>query len=190
MTIARFAVPLFVTFATPAIAGPFGVDVEGFTPEKYSCSNLSGLFYRCMGVPKPHNDFEAYAVQYHKDAGLCMIKGIGKDVKENGYGGMVREKVEEIYSQVSSKYGKLEKSDFLLPSSIWNEPDEWLMGLVKSERVYAYSGEISPSVDGIATYLVAAGATSSDSGYVIVEFYTENKEKCEVANSKDGASSF
>lgn len=179
-----------VLSAYAAKAGPFGVDVDGFALEKYGCMKTDGLYYTCLKVPTPHNEFETYVVRYHPDAGVCTIKGIGKDINENGFGTTTKEHVDKIYDQVSPKYGKLDKMDFLLPTSIWNESDEWLMGLVQNDRSYAYIGAVAPPIEGINTYGIMAGATSSDTGYVIVEFQTTNYDKCDVAEAKDGAASF
>jgi hypothetical protein len=176
--------------AHAVIAGPFGIEVDGFSLEKYSCSKADGQYYICTSLPSPHNDFEQYIVRYHLDAGLCSIKGIGKNIDENGFGSNTKSMTDSLYGQISKKYGKAEKMDFLFPSSIWNEGDEWLMGLVQDERSYAYIGDVSPPVEGITKYGVIAGAVSGSKGYVIVEFQTTNYDKCDAAEAKDGASSF
>lgn len=186
----EFSIGILLLTAYTADAGPFGIEVDGFTLEKYACESTSGLFYKCSNIPLPHNEFEMYGVRYHPDVGVCTIKAIGRDISNDGFGTSTKNKVDEIYNQVSPKYGEIEKADFLLPSSIWNEADEWLMGIVKNERIYAYIGDVSPAVEGIKEYGVMATASSSDTGYVTVEFLTINSEKCDVAESKDGASSF
>jgi hypothetical protein len=174
----------------PVSAGPFGIEVDGFTLDKYGCINAEGLYYKCVKIPSPHNAFELYVVRYHAEAGLCAIKGIGKDIVENGSGSTTKAKVDEIFSQVSQKYGKVEIFDFLSPTSIWTENDEWLMGVVKKDRSYFYLGDVSPPVEGIKQYVIAAEAISSDTGYVDIEFNTINVDKCEAAEASDGASKF
>lgn len=173
-----------------AIAGPFGIDVVGFNVSQYSCTELGGQLYTCTSIPKPHNAFESYTLRYHADAGLCSIVAIGKDIRENGFGTQTKKMVESLYEQVSKKYGDVEKGDILLSTSIWNEPDEWLMGIMQKERVYNYIGDVEPPIEEIKKYGVMALATSSDVGYVVVEFHTVNYEKCEEAETRDGASSF
>jgi hypothetical protein len=181
---------LGISTVTPAMAGPFGIDVEGFSLDKYSCIDAGGQYYACTSIPKAHDYFESYLVRYHPDAGLCSISGIGKAIEENGFGTGTISKTDELHNQISQKYGRVKRQDILLSTSIWNEPDEWLMGLSQQERSYAYIGDVSPAVEEIAKYSVIAAASSSDTGFVVVDFRTVNFDKCETAKTKDGAASF
>ncbi|MEO3480666.1 hypothetical protein AAFO90_23795 [Phaeobacter sp. CAU 1743] len=191
MKVSLLVATLGVLSSVRAVAGPFGVDsTDGFDLDQYECSEIAKAFYSCENVPKPHPDFEQYIVQYHPEVGVCMIKGVGKDIQDNRYGGSTVSAVDEIYGQVSSKYGEVKKFDYLMTGSIWDEPEDWMMGLAKDERTYAYFGEITPVVDGISKYIVAGKASRSDVGYVIVEFHTPVTDDCDTKASDDAASSF
>jgi hypothetical protein len=148
----------FCIMASSVTAGPFGIDVDGFLPEKYACQKVSGARYKCHDVPEPHPAFEAYAVRYYSEVGLCMIKGIGKNLEPNRYGSSIEAQVDEIYGQVSSKYGQAKKSDFVLPGARWDDPNEWTMSILQNERMYGYLAEGISEVDGIVKYEIFFGA--------------------------------
>jgi hypothetical protein len=173
-----------------ATAGPFGLDDETFQLDQFQCGDEVSGFYTCLSVPKPHPDIETYIVQFVDGVGLCMIKGISKNIPDSIYGDGTRRKVDEIYDQLSSKYGKGDKLDFLRPGSIWNEPEDWTMGLLKDERTYAALWDLPSPVDGVADIALAAKAVNREASYFIVEFHKDNTDECDIAQSTKAADSF
>jgi hypothetical protein len=59
---------------------------------------------------------------------------IGKDIVTNGYGEEIQTAFREICDALSATYGTPQIADFLKTGSIWSEPREWTMGLLKKER--------------------------------------------------------
>ena len=54
----------------------------------------------------------------------------------------------EVVVQEIQRYGPTKKIDLIHPSSIWNEPQYWTMGLRREDRVYSY---LWPSEGGRCT---------------------------------------
>lgn len=180
----------FVLYFSGASAGPFGYDFDTFTPSAYGCGGQRGTFYRCDNAPKPHPDMEYYIVQYAEGVGLCMIKGVSNNIRDTVYGDETRNKTDEIHNQLKIKYGSGKKLDFLRSGSIWDEPRDWMMGLTKEERAYAYLWDLPNPIDGVSEIGLMARAARSDQGYIAVEFHSANTDACDEAESNDAASSF
>src|ERR1035437_1964643 len=69
------------------------------------------------------------------DEGLLKISALGNDIRTNGFGEEVRESFKTILDAVSETYGKPEDVfDYVKHGSIWKEPEDWMMGLLKKER--------------------------------------------------------
>ena len=180
----------YISFSHSAIAGPFGLDVESFNPVAGKCELKQPNLYSC-NVPKPHPDIESYIVKFVENVGICLIKGISEDIPDSRYGIDTKSKTDEIAAQLTPKYGKnTEFIDNLLPGSIWDQPEDWMMGLIKEERFYMYVWKPNEPVDGIISIYLAAQNTNTDNGYFAVEFHTSKSAECEAAIEKGSADSF
>lgn len=185
-----------LVLSAPAIARPFGFD----TASKQNPANVysyceddgSGFFnITCTNAPKPHPDMRLYVISFVEGLGICAIKGGTNDISDNGRGTITQTKTDDIAKQVKNKYGAwTKKSDFLASGSIWDESHYWMMSILKKDRYYSYTWELSSPIDGIDEVYVAARALHSDTGYVVTEFYTPIVDKCEEAIEKSAASSF
>ena len=68
-------------------------------------------------------------------AGVCKVAGLQNVPNPDKYGVEHRMAFDNIADKIVAKYGEPEsKVDRLLPGSIWDEPQDWLMGLWKKER--------------------------------------------------------
>lgn len=188
---------LFAALGPAAWAdGPFGVEIGSDISRYASCSPASSGngMYTCNAVPKPHSAFESYVLQYAPSTGVCWIKAVGKDIKDNSRGGSTQRNTDEIARQIAINYGPhTSTADFLTPDSIWDEPTDWLMGISEEDRYYGYFWEAEegfPPRNRVVEIGVLAKATSSDTGYVIVEFSGDNEEACEAEISRIEASVF
>src|SRR5690606_30552828 len=123
---------------------------------------------------KPHPVFEAYILQIGPTQGLCFVKGLGKDVETSVYGSELRTAYTKLRDQVEQSYGTYRETDTLLPGSIWSEPRDWMMALVKKERMLAatWNKETRATLrrDLRDIYLVAS-ALSSETGWLSLEYY-------------------
>lgn len=195
----RFSVSISATVTMLAVGftssiagandGPFGFSM-GATPSVYGCNplNIAGM-YECATAPKPHSSFETYVVQSSAETGICFVKGVGRNVTSNSYGTSIRAETDELAKQISVRYGEPQLFDDLLPGSIWDEPRDWLVSLVKKERRYTYKWESTPEEHVNEIYL-AALAIDDDTTYPVAEFYLANYQDCEASTKKGEASSF
>jgi len=174
-------VSLLVTTLLPfkVQAGPFGFDM-GKQASEYGCASMSTAnMYKCSEAPKEHPAFESYILQSTPKHGVCWIKAVGKNISDNGYGMSTKSVVDGFVEAFKNSYGEnVKKSDFLLSSSIWNEGDEFLMGLVKNERSYNYHWKTTTN-SSIKEIYVAAKGLRSDVGYPVVEYYGTHYDACD-----------
>ena len=99
-----------------------------------------------MGESLKNNGFSYYKaesdyfstlwVMHTPKAGVCKVTAYQVVVDPDQYGIEHRRTFDNLAQKIVAKYGKQTKElDSLLIGSIWNEPRDWLMGLVKKERV-------------------------------------------------------
>ena len=163
--------------------GPFGLAM-GMTKEMFNgrlTQAKTGLYFLDK-PPIPHDQFESYVVKIGENSGLCWIKGIGKSVASNGYGMQLKGAFDEFETKLDKRYGVHERTDFLMPASIWNDPQDWMMGLVKADRylMSAWKGGKTSLPNDLSTIALIAQAESSSSGYLALEYSFSNKEACDT----------
>lgn len=179
--------------ATNAMAGPFGLDMGmtlkdiGGKPEKVANGK-----YRLSSVPKPHSAFEAYIVQVSPKGGLCWIKAIGKDVPTSAYGIELKSAFNDMKGKLEKAYGKHETIDLLMTGSIWNEPNDFMMAMIKKERILlaVWNNEKgSTLVDNIKQVGLIASPSGQNKGYISIVYSFDNEKACEaeLAGQEDGA---
>lgn len=124
------------TARTPVKEGtPFGLHMGmtlteiGGNPKKAA----PGM-YIVTSVPEPHSAFESYVLQVGPEAGLCWVKGIGKNIQTSVYGVELKSAFNQMKERLQQFYGAPDVTDFLMTGSIWNEPKDWMMALIKKER--------------------------------------------------------
>lgn len=168
--------------------GPFGLRMGMTKLELHAGKQLEPFKYELSSVPKPHAAFESYVAEVTPKAGLCYLKGVGKDIQSNVYGVEIKTQFANLKNQLTQNYGEPEVIDTLLPGSIWNEPNEWLMALRKNERtlIAIWKKENgAPLKGGVRVVYLGAGANRGDSGYVSVDYEFDNKDQCEAEEADD-----
>jgi len=184
---------LLSIMSLPLFAGPFGIDI-GDMQDDSKFNNFSKLsddtpnYLIGTNPPKAHSAFDKYLVQFSIASGACWIKGIGKDIESDSYGIRTKSAIDKIAGQISKKYGTSEKSDRLLPGSIWDDPDDWMTALDQNERFYLYewSRETGATMadTGVRKILLVAQSSGGGDGYAILEFYLDNHDDCEREKSE------
>lgn len=185
---------IIFSFALPATvaAGPFGFELDAKPPSEFCSETETKMIFKCSSAPNPHSQMEFYTVKYADGIGVCMIKGVGIDIKDNGYGLSTKAKADNLSEQLSSKYGPpTEIKDILLPGSIWDEPEDYMMSLIKKDRYSWHHWELNSSdFEGLAEIFLAPQALSRDKGYIAIEFLTASYERCNEVASQSDAESF
>jgi hypothetical protein len=163
--------------------GPFGfwmgmrLEEIGAEPEE-----VAPLKYRVVNAPKPHSAFESYILQITPQYGLSWVKAIGHTIQTSVYGIELKTAFESLERKLSAIYGKFERTDFLMPDSIWNEPRDWMQSLLNKERylMTMWSPEHgSVLVDSLQSVLLVVGIFDLNSGYIGIEYSFENISSAE-----------
>jgi len=115
--------------------GPFGFWM-GMTLEEVGGepNEIAPAKYLLVTVPKPHSAFESYALQIIPKCGLSWIKAIGHTIQTSVYGVELQKAFDSLQKKLAASYGKGNRTDFLMPGSIWNEPRDWMQSLLNKER--------------------------------------------------------
>jgi hypothetical protein len=125
----------------PTTPGPFGFEA-GMTKEQIIAKLGSKNVKRTSGddivsfttAPIPHPDFNEYALRFAEDGRLIQIIAFTGPISSNDSGDQVKEKFAEISKALHTKYGEAFDVDRLTPGSIWHDPNDWMMGLLKKDR--------------------------------------------------------
>ena len=121
-----------------AFAGPFGLS-KGMTYEQVKEAYggrepVKGAEGRYLIVPSKHHPyFTKYVAWIDAKEGLNYIKAIRADISTNGYGIELRSKYESLEASLIKIYGTGDKISVLLPGSIWDDPDDWMIALEKKK---------------------------------------------------------
>lgn len=166
------------------IAGPFGLGMGmslkdiGGSPRKIAPGK-----YELTDVPNPHSAFKKYIVQVAPKNGLCWIKAIGKDISTSAYGIELKSAFNDMKGKLEKSYGEHATTDLLMPGSIWKEPNEFMMGMIKKERFLMAiwnSTKSSRLTNNIKQIGLDAKPNGRDNGYITVEYSFTNEESCEA----------
>ncbi len=173
----------FFGLADWAIAGPFGLSM-GMKP-----SEVGGKLkehgpgkYRTTEVPQPHSAFKEYLLFFGPKTGLCKIIATSPEVATSGYGTELRSAFERLEARLKVQYGKHERVDFLQKGSIWNEPKDFMTGLLKEERILIsyWSMEGGATLkDSISGLMLEAHALSQEKGAISVGYEFQNRDECQ-----------
>lgn len=125
----------------PTMPGPFGFEA-GMTKDQVIAKLGSKNIKRTSGddivsfstAPIPHPDFNDYALRFAEDGRLIQIIAFTSPISSNDSGEQVKEKFAEISRALHAKYGEGLDVDRLNPGSIWHDPNDWMMGLLKKDR--------------------------------------------------------
>lgn len=162
--------------------GPFGLAM-GMTKDMFKgqLTQAGNGIYLFKNPPKPHPQFEQYAVKISDKAGLCWVKGIGKDITANGQGIQLQVKFDDFEKKLDERYGSHNRTDFLSSGSIWKEPEDWMMALHKEDRFLfsIWKGEGKALGSELSQVALGANANNSSSGYIAVEYSFMNKTACD-----------
>jgi hypothetical protein len=157
--------------------GPFGLR-RGMTQDqvtqivgKGAVKDTKGDTLRLLTVPKPHPAFEFYSLIFSPTDGLLKIIAYGNDIRTNGFGEAVRSSFTEIRNALSQTYQKPDVDlDFVRAGSIWKEPEDWMMALLKEERDLASAWEKRPLPNHINDIVLEAKALSQEKGYILLTY--------------------
>ena len=184
-------------FPVLSFAGPFGLDIgksldhyPGTTFNKIENTNVK---YRVENIPTPNKAIESYIVYATEESGICFIKGVGLDITTSAYGTNLQTKYNSVVDALDSKYGATHKkkaTDLLSYGSIWDEPNDYMMSLLKNERYAMVSWKTKDKVNPLESIYIVQNALRTDVGYLSIEYYGNNKEICDAEENKSDSEGF
>jgi len=173
LTVLTLAILLFLPLE--AIAGPLGFDY-GMTKDQIrklvgdqAIVKSEGISMELKTAPKPYPGLEAYVLYFSPSKGLLKIVAIGKDISTSADGSDVRASFEKVQSALTINYGAPKDAfDFLKAGSIWDDPHDFMMGLIKKDRVLSSDWLLTNRSDHIDLIAVEARALSPEKGYLML----------------------
>jgi hypothetical protein len=162
--------------------GPFGFEM-GMTLEEVTAActeEPNPMTEKNAYMVKPqksHPSFSVYTVSIDENVGLYDIQALTINIPTSVYGTQLKTVFQSVLESLERTYGKGEVSDYLYRGSIWNEPRDWMMSLIKKERVLlaAWKKESETNLpDDIETIVIAATALGEDTGSVFINYVFVN----------------
>lgn len=176
---------VLLLIASNVVAGPFGLEMGMSLNDLRRVANPTPgkqpNVWHLTKVPVPHDAFEFYSVNLAPGVGICSITAYGQTVKTSVYGDTIRREFSSLEDALTEKYGKNRKFDFLRKGSIWKEPNDWMMGLLKGERnLTAFWGPENGSKmsDEVVSIQLKAEALNAESGFVTAVYVFSIAQKC------------
>ncbi len=170
-----------------AQSGPFGLSMGMSVsrilalPGAERIGDAPGAFF-VPRPPQPHPDFESIVVSAEDSIGLCKVTAIGKTLESASTGAQLRNRFDQLEIVLTGKYGRPLKLDRLSTGSIWNEPNDWMMGIRVGERTYAAvwlrdstGVELPDWASAIGLEAVAQGPNK---GYLKLSYEGRNFPRC------------
>ena len=158
-------------------SGAFGFRMGQRIEEINANATKNAGWFETTAPPMPSRLFPEIVIQATKASGVCFVKGVGENFTSDSNGLSVKSELEKLRATLDLKYGPSELNDQLVTGSIWNEPEDWMMSLLKKERIYFI--EWSPPTGDIKTVSIIPNASSTDSAYITIEYYFKNSDKCD-----------
>ena len=154
------------------IASVFGFKA-GMTEEQIieiigrkALSKVDGDLYTFSTAPTPHPEFEEYLCAISPQKGLLKVVALSVDIETNTFGETLKDSYAGIQTGVSKTYGKGESFDTLEDGSLWTNPEDWMMGLLKKDRKLVTYWQPTTPQDHITIVSLEAIALSTEKGYL------------------------
>lgn len=168
---------LLICLSKGAYAQAFGI-TQGAPINSLSVLDDYGDGYYSIEVPNPVSYFESYVAFGTQDAGVCLVKGIGKTHKRDGYGIEVRQDFDELRTALDEKYGAGETHSGLRTGALWDDVDEWIMAIFQNERYHQAEWELG-GAEGIDDIILSIAALSSNESYAGLQYRFANMAACQ-----------
>jgi hypothetical protein len=111
---------------------------------------------------------------FSQEKGLLRIVAVGEDIQTNGFGMEVQSAFKKIEEVVSTNYGEPKTFNYVLSGSIWNESQDWMMGLLKKERTLWAAWDLkSVRPNHIIAIALGANALSTEKAYLDLTYEFE-----------------
>ncbi len=173
--------------------GPFGVEMGTPAATYHYCRPAANPgWYECTQLRHGHPSFSRYEIEASPNTGVCSVLAIGNTIENDRYGVALKQEAASIARQIAEQYGLYDRiNDELSSGSIWSDPQDWMIGLKKNERTFAYLWNDDGSrPNHVSSISVVAFGASEDSGFIAVHFNFRNKDTCRQKVTADLARAF
>src|SRR5262245_10886718 len=183
--------------ASPDAQGPFGLragmtlqELKELVPD-LKADSKSPTLYSVERLPNGHPKFDLYLMTISPTVGLCKLSAGTAKVEMNDFGTQLKEAFRSVVEPIRQKYGNSKDYDFLRAGSIWKDPNDWAMGLLKEERVLASVWTFHDArPDRVSAILVKALATRRTSGLIQLMYEFDNLHACTAESDRSENSVF
>lgn len=174
--------------ASAVYAGPFGLEMGmTFDQVKSACDGrtprlLKEDYYEVI-PSKVHSSFDTYIVCIDKEFGLYFIKAIGPDITSSSYGIEVKTQFNKVKDSLTNNYGEGNMIDVLLPGSLWDNDNEWILSLSYNQRYFMCNwdkAECQKMSENLSSIVLAAKASDVYTGHIVLEYYFTNSAAVEA----------
>lgn len=161
--------------------GPFGLKM-GLTYNQLKAidpgiERIDGDLFVMANVPISHPDFEYYCMTIDPQSGLARTGGFTTEIHTNKYGEDLVDKFWEFAWILEEKYGDYEEVSYLNEGSMWDEPDDFMMGLYLEERTLAcfWSADAGSMLPNNINYItLLATANEENTGQIMLRYDFNN----------------
>jgi hypothetical protein len=172
--------------------GPFGIAMAGAIDDVPGAEPFDkpGLF-KVGNPPKSHPDFESVVLVAYPDTGICQIRGIGRDLANDGSGSLIQSKIDSLSDALTTKYGKPETIDGCSGGDIACDSQFWMMTLLGGDRVYGRKWTLPNDMmkrNKVSEIYLVGNASDIQTSYPILEFHSADKSACKKAEQASSAS--
>lgn len=164
--------------------GPFGLTM-GMSKEELGTleSTRNPDMYKLEDVPIPSDHFDDYYLMVGDEVGLCVVRTVKGPIDSNRFGHGIKREYEQLQDALVKRYGKGEDDiDMLMPGSLWDEPEDFMMGLQREDRQLftLWTGEANAAMaaSSLSAILLEAKGLSSSKGALVLQYEFDNAEAC------------
>ena len=172
-------------------AGPFGLEM-GWTRQDLTENNVKILVDEGNSLmvepPSPHSSFDAYLLSIDSEFGLYSIYAISDSISTSKNGQQFLSEYNHIKEQLISSYGDPTKDiNNLSYGSIWDEPQDFMMSLIKKDRLLGCIWELDEG-NGNMTVSLIPSAESLSSGFLAIIYNSSNYDEIQAREEAKEAS--
>ncbi len=192
-TLATAAAATVLLIASPALAGPFGV--EKGTPK--SQLNILRVVDEStpfktyeISVTQPNGEISFYDVDLTDKTGVCRLTAFGNSHYDDNTGAAIRPVFNSFKDALTKKYGKSDDFDYLHDGSKLTAPDQFSEGLDSGERslISFWDSDTTTMPADIQSISLEAEAIDKTSTYVVVTYEYSNFNDCFAMKPRDNSS--
>lgn len=130
-------------------------------------------------VPRPDEGFEIYRLRISTALGLCRVSGIGRNIAMGDSGAELKRAFTALASRLTTRHGPASGTvDRLNRGSLFDEPNEWTMGLLREERTLLAYWEPPANAADLSRVSLRAVALNRSTGYLLLAYESRDYRLC------------